>query len=85
MTFSSIDQLIGLTTDDLDLIKTLSDMGAATAEEVALKLNRPGADLTPQMNQLVQRRLLEEQKTTVGGETYWVYLVDPLVRKTLKL
>ena len=85
MTFSSIDQLIGLTGDDLELIKTLSYIGAATAEEVALKLNRPSADLTPQMNQLVQRKLVEAQTTTVGGETFKVYLVDPLVRKTLKL
>jgi predicted transcriptional regulator len=85
MSFSSIDQLIGLTADDLELIKTLSDIGAATAEEVALKLNRPSADLTPQMDQLVQRRLLEAKTTTVGGENYQVYLVDPLVRKTLKM
>jgi predicted transcriptional regulator len=85
MTFSSIDQLIGLTGDDLELIKTLSDIGAATAEEVALKLNRPSADLTPQMNELVQRKLLETQTTTIAGESYRVYLVDPLVRKTLKM
>jgi predicted transcriptional regulator len=85
MSFSSIDQLIGLTGDDLELIKTLSDIGAATAEEVALKLNRPSADLTPQMNELVQRKLLETQTTTIAGESYRVYLVDPLVRKTLKM
>ena len=85
MSFSSIDQLIGLTGDDLELIKTLSDIGAATAEEVALKLNRPSADLSPQMNQLVERRLLEAKTTTIAGESFKVYLLDPLVRKTLKL
>jgi predicted transcriptional regulator len=85
MSFSSIDQLLGLTAGDLELIKTLSDIGAATAEEVALKLNRPSADLTPQMNELVQRKLVEAKTTTVGGEAYRVYLVDPLVRKTLKM
>lgn len=83
MSFSSIDQLLGLTADDLELIKTLSDIGAATAEEVALKLNRPSADLTPQMNELVQRRLVEAKTTTIGGENYRVYLVDPLARKRL--
>lgn len=85
MSFSSIDQLLGLTADDLELIKTLSDIGAATAEEVALKLNRPSADLTPQMNELVQRKLVEAKTTTVEGENYQIYLVDPLVRKTLKM
>jgi len=82
MAISSLDQLIGLTPDDLKLLKTLSHIGAATAEEVALKLNRPGDDLTPQMNDLVQRKLMEARTISVGGEVFEVYLVDPSVQKT---
>jgi len=78
-----LDQLIELTPDDLKLLKVLGYMGAATAEEVALKLNRPGYDLTPQMEQLVKRKLVEARKMTVGGEVFEVYQVDPLVQKTL--
>lgn len=85
MAISSLDQLIGLTADDLELLKTLSHIGAATAEEVALKLNRPGANLTPQIEELVQRKLLEARTTRVGDETFEVYLIDPLLQKKLKL
>jgi hypothetical protein len=84
MANSPLNQLIGLSEEDLELLKTLGHIGAATAEEVALKMSRPGDDLTPQMNQLVQRKLLEARTTTIGDETIKVYLVDPLVQKTLK-
>ena len=84
MPINSLDQLVGLTLDDLELLKVLGHMGAATAEEVALKLNRPGDDLTPRMQELVQRKLLEARTTRVEDETFEVYIVDPLVRKTLK-
>ena len=81
---SSLNQLIGLSPDDLELLKTLGDIGGATAEEVALKLSRPGDDLSPEINKLVQRKLVWSETTTVGDETVEVYLVDPLVQKTLK-
>jgi len=81
---SLLDQLIGLTTEDVELLRVLSKTGAVTAAEAALKLSRPGDDLTSQMERLVQRKLLEEHTTTVGGETFKVYLVDPSVHKTLK-
>lgn len=84
MTESLLDQLIGLTAEDVELLKTLSKTGAVTAEEAALKLSRPGDDLTPQMQRLVQRKLVEVHTTTVGDETFEVYLVDPTVRKKLK-
>ncbi len=79
----SLDQLIGLTPDDLDLLKVLGDIGAATAEEVALKMDRPGDDFTPQIDQPVKRQLVETRVTTVGEETFDVYILDPLVRNKL--
>jgi DNA-binding MarR family transcriptional regulator len=83
MATNLLDQLIGLTRHDLELLKTLSYVGAATAEEVALKLKRPGDDLTPQIRELVQRKLVETRTMTVGDEVFEVYQVDPRVRKTL--
>jgi len=81
---SPLNQLIGLTPQDLELLKTLGRIGAATADEVALKLSRPGEDLTEQMNDLAARKLVETQTTKIGNETIKIYLVDPLVQKTLK-
>jgi hypothetical protein len=40
MATSLLDQLIGLTPDDVKLLKALSHIGAATAEEVALLSRR---------------------------------------------
>jgi hypothetical protein len=84
MTNSKLNQLIGLTGEDLELLNTVGNIGAATAEEVALNLNRPGEDLSPQMDQLVQHKLLEVRTATIGDETIKIYLVDPLIQKTLK-
>jgi DNA-binding MarR family transcriptional regulator len=80
---SQLNQLIGLTPDDLELLKVLSNIGAATAEEVALKMARPGDDLTSQFDELVQRNLVETRPLTVGDETVQVYLVDPLMQKSV--
>jgi hypothetical protein len=84
MANNTLNQLIGLAADDLELLKLLGQIGAATADEAALKMNRPGDDLTPQMNELARRKLLETRTTTIGNETVKIYLVDPLVQKTLK-
>ncbi len=80
-----LDSLIGLTTEDIDILKTISQTGAVTAEETALKLDRPGDDLTPQMQQLVKRKLVETDSITVGDESFEIYMVDPIMRKQLKI
>lgn len=84
MEFKSLEQLIDLSQADLEVLKTLGHVGAATAEEVALQMDRPGDDLSPQIHQLVQRKLVEARTTTIGDETIEVYIVDPLVRKKLQ-
>lgn len=85
MAVYSLNDLLALTADDLEVLKTLGYAGgAATAEELALKLDKPGEDLTPQMDQLVKRHLLTARTTTVGNETFNVYLLDPMVQKKLK-
>ena len=85
MSDSLLEQLIGLTHDDVELLKLLSKSGAVTAEEAALKLSRPAENLTPQMQRLAQRKLIEAHTITVDDESFEVYLVDPVVRKQLKL
>ncbi|HEY85785.1 MAG TPA: hypothetical protein G4N96_11825 [Chloroflexi bacterium] len=80
-----LDQLIGLTPEDMDILKTISQTGAVTAEETALKLDRPGDDLSPQMKQLVKRQLVEANSITVDDESFEIYMVDPVTRKKLAL
>ncbi len=71
---SLIAQLSDLTPDDLQIIQTVNHMGgAATAEEVALKMDRPAEDLTPQMEQLVQKNLMTAQRLLIDDEEFEIY------------
>ena len=53
MADSILDQLSELSDEELELLKTVSRKGAATADEVALRLDRPGDDTSLQMDRLV--------------------------------
>jgi len=84
MANSILDQLSELTDEELELLKTVSQKGAATPEEVALQMDRPGDDLSTQMDQMVEKGVMDSQKLTVGDEEISVYQVDPRVAKSIR-
>jgi predicted transcriptional regulator len=79
-----LDQLEDLDPEDLEALKTLSKIGASTADEVALQMERPGDDLSLQMDKLVEKGLIESRTLNVEDEDFPVYQVDPAVSKALK-
>jgi hypothetical protein len=81
---SLIDRLSDITPDDLQILKTVSHLGAATAEEVALNLDHPADDLTPQLDGLVQRRLLTTKKMLIDDEEFEVYQVTSSTTKSFQ-
>jgi len=81
---SLIDRLSDLTPDDLQIIKAVSYMGAATAEEVALQLDHPAEDLVPQLDELVQRQMLTAEKMTIDDEEFEIYQVTSSTTKSFQ-
>lgn len=83
MTEDILDQLSSLTQEELELLKTVSVKGAATADEVALELDRPGDDLSEPMDRLVEMGLVEAHTFNVDDEEFPIYQVDPRVKKSI--
>lgn len=83
MTEDILDQLSSLTQEELELLKTVSVKGAATADEVALELDRPGDDLSEPMDRLVEMGLVEAHTFNVDDEEFPIYQVDPRVKKSM--
>ncbi|MGQ9786015.1 MAG: helix-turn-helix domain-containing protein, partial [Anaerolineae bacterium] len=78
------DRISSLTPEELELLKTISTRGAATADEVALELDRPGDDLSALMNRLVEKGLVEAYTVKVKGEDFSIYQVAPRIKRSLK-
>jgi DNA-binding MarR family transcriptional regulator len=83
MASSILDQLIGVTPQELALLRKVKEMGAASADELAIKLKRAGDDLTPEINNLVRRNLLQVRTLERDGEKTDVYLTTHDVRPLL--
>ena len=83
METSILDQLIGVTPKELALLRKVNEIGAASADELAIKLKRAGDDLTPEINNLVKRSLLQVQTIKHDGEETRVYLTARDVRSLL--
>ena len=83
MGVSLFDQLVGVSSDQLALLRKLKELGAAGADELAVKLNRAGDDLTPEIENLVKRNLLEVRTLKVGEEEFQVYLTSSAIRSLL--
>jgi predicted transcriptional regulator len=79
-----LDRINSLTPEELELLKTVSTHGAATADEVALELDRPGDDLSPLINGLVEKGLIEAHTVNIEDENLAIYQVDPRIKQSLK-
>jgi predicted transcriptional regulator len=83
MTEDIFDQINSLTSEELELLKTVSSRGAATADEVALELDRPGEDLSVSMDRLVEKGLVEVHNFSIEDEEFPIYQVDPRIKKSI--
>jgi predicted transcriptional regulator len=83
MTEDLFDQISSLTPEELELLKTISTRGAATADEVALELDRPGDDLSGPMDRLVEKGLIEAHTLNLDDEELPIYQVDPRIKKSI--
>ena len=83
MTEDIFDQISSLTPEELELLKTISTRGAATADEVALELDRPGDDLSEPMDRLVEKGLVEVHTLNLDDEEFPIYQVDPRLKNSI--
>ncbi len=58
-------------------------MGAATADELAVKTNRAGDDITPDLESLRKRNLVMVKPRERGGEKYDLDLTSRGIRDLL--
>jgi len=78
-----LDSLIGVTPRELALLRKVNEIGAASADDLAVKLKRAGDDLTPEINDLVKRKLLQVRTIEHDGEKTYIYLTSHEVRPLL--
>ena len=78
-----LDQLIGVTPRELELLRKLKEVGAASADELVIKLKRAGDDLAPDIDDLVKRKLLVVRTLERDGVKTQVYLTSHEVRPLL--
>lgn len=78
-----LDQMIGMTQEELDLLRKVKELGAASADELAIKMRRAGDDLQPEIDKLVERHLLQEQVIQHDGGETRIYLTARSVRPWL--
>lgn len=63
-----------------EIIRQLNRLGAASADQLAVKLNRIGENLTPELEALAKRRLLKAKTVKLDGFKARVYITCPEVR-----
>jgi hypothetical protein len=83
MANSVIDQLVGVTQEELALLRKVNEVGAVSEDELAIKLKRGGDDLTPEIDSLVSRRLLQVKTVHHDDEETRLYLTAREVRDVL--
>ncbi len=83
MGINVLDQLVGLSHDELDLLRKVNEIGAASADELAVKLRRAGDDVMPEIRDLLGRKLLQQKTLRRNGEKLHVYLTAREIRRLL--
>ncbi|MEW5987772.1 MAG: hypothetical protein AB1791_14150 [Chloroflexota bacterium] len=83
MASNILDLLLDLSPEELELLRKVNQTGAASADELAIKLNRAGDDLTPDLQRLLAHKLLQARTVKAGGEETEIYLTVRDVRSLL--
>jgi DNA-binding MarR family transcriptional regulator len=86
-TMSKINQLNlrSVKPEERNILYVLRQTGAASADQLAVKLNRIGEDLTPQLDSLERRNLLKAKNLKCDGSKTRVYITNPRIRRSLSL
>jgi predicted transcriptional regulator len=82
-TASLLDRLVGITPKQRDLLKTLTDLGGSFQEELAVKVDRIGENLAPDLEDLIQRKLVDVKKVRRGNQEDEIYQTAWDVRSLL--
>lgn len=80
---TKIDRLTGITDSEVQILRKVKELGAAIEEDIAIKLDRLGDDLKPDLEDLKKRKLLEVRTTEHGGEKTEIYLTARDIRDLL--
>ena len=80
---AKIDRLMGITDNKIQILRKVKELGAALEEDLAVKLDRLGEDLRPDLEDLKQRKLLEVRTTEHDGEKTEIYLTARDIRDLL--
>jgi len=83
MTKNLVDQLCAISPRELEMLRTLKAMGAASADELAVKLSRAGEDLRSEIEDLVRRKLLQVKTVECEDEKLNIYLAAREIRPLL--
>jgi hypothetical protein len=83
MSNNVIDQLVGVTQEELALLRKVNEVGAMSEDELAIKLKRGGDDLAPEIDSLVNRHLLQVRTVKHDDEETRLYLTAREVRDVL--
>lgn len=83
LTSEKLDILRDLSPSELALLRTVKERGAALEEDLALKLDRLGDDLKPEIEDLRKRKLLNVRSVEQDGEKTDVLLASPDIRDLL--
>ena len=73
---TKLDRLIDLKPTELALLREVKKLGAALEEDLALKLDRLGDDLKPEIANLRKRKLLDVRTWDENGEKAEIYLTS---------
>ena len=78
-----LDILRELPPSELRLLRKVKELGAALEEDLALKLDRLGDDLKPEIEDLRKRKLLNVRSVVQDGEKTDVLLASHDIRDLL--
>lgn len=83
MSANVLDQLIGMSKEELDLLRELNELGAASADELAIQLDRAGEDIMPVIQNLIDHQLLQVKHLGNGENQIDLYMTNRKVRELL--
>lgn len=83
MSANVLDQLISVSKEELELLRELNDLGVASADELAIQLDRAGDDIVPVLENLVEHRLLKVRHLGNGERRIDLYMTERRVRDLL--
>ncbi len=80
---TKLDRLVGITENEVRILRKVKELGAALEEDLVVSLDRFGEDLRPELENLKKRELLKVRTTEHDGEKTDIYLTTRDIRDLL--